>query len=238
MLPFALKRKLDGGVSVEANLPIFRGSSVFNRGSPENFQDFTMKIEGDEGLSHCSLVNKVCPPFSASFEKGHPLVGAFVPKSLPVSSVFASHYFWCQPVSLIPLESNFVSQVVHFLNFTSDEFSPLIGVLISKGVASPLETSNQNIKDCYFLREPLNNPEELCVSGSVSSPEPEPPTLLLEGFQIKGPTPRKMVKVQLVLESLRIRIFKDKGKFATIESSTLSADKVYFKRKKKTIYGI
>ena len=73
----------------------------------------------------------------------------------------------------------------------------------------------------------------------MSSLEPEPPTLPLEGFQIEGLTPRKMVKVQSVLESLRIRIVRDNGKGAAIESrSTLSADKVYFRRKRKTVCGI
>ena len=54
MLPFALKRNLDGGISVQANLAIFRGSSVFNQGVlspvPEISQDFTEETEGDEGL--------------------------------------------------------------------------------------------------------------------------------------------------------------------------------------------
>ena len=46
--------------------------------------------------------------------------------------------------------------------------------------------------------------------------------------------PKKMVKVQSVLESLRIRIVKDNGKGAEIESkSTLFTDKVYSRRKKK-----
>ena len=228
---------------MKANLAIFWGSLVFNQGIispvPEISQDFTMETEGDEGLLRCSLANKVCLPFSASFEKGHPLAGAFVPKSLPVYSVSVFHSFRCQPISLIPLESNFVSQVVPFSNFPGDEFSRLVSVPISEGVASPLETSNQNVKDCSFLREPLSSPEELCVSGRVSSPEPKPPTLLLEGFQIEGLMPRKMVKVQSVLKSLRIGIVKDNGKGAAVESrSTLLADKVYFRRKRKTVCGI
>ena len=186
MSPFAPKRKLDGGVSAEANLDIFRGSSIFNQGVsssvPEISKDFTVEIEGDEGLSRCSLANKVCLPLSTSFEKGHPLVGAFVPKSFPISSVSAFHSFRSQPISSIPLESNFVSQVVPFSNFPSDEFSRLVSVSTSKGVAFPLEASNQNFKGCSFLREPLSSPEELCISGRVSSSEPEPLTLPLEGF--------------------------------------------------------
>ena len=80
----------------------------------------------------------------------------------------------------------------------------------------------------------------LCVSGKVSSPELEPPTLPfpLEGFQIEGLTPRKMVKVQSVLESLRIRIVRDNGKGVVVESkSTPSTDKVYFRRKRKNDCG-
>ena len=195
MSPFAPKRKLDGGVSAEANLAIFQGSSIFNQGviSPvlEISQDFIVETEGDKGLLCCSLTNKVCLSFSTSFEKGHPLAGAFVPKSLPVSSVSAFHSFRCQPISSIPLESNFVSQVVPFSNFPGNEFSRLVGVPISEGVASSLKASNQNLKDCSFLKEPLSSPEELCVSGRVSSLEPEPPTLSLEGFQIEGLTPRR-----------------------------------------------
>ena len=60
----------------------------------------------------------------------------------------------------------------------------------------------------------------------------------MEGFQIEGLTPKKMVKVQLVLESLRIRIVRDNGKGAEVESkSTLSTDKVYFRRKRKNDCG-
>ena len=78
----------------------------------------------------------------------------------------------------------------------------------------------------------------LCVSGKVSSLELEPPTLPLEGFQIEGLMPRKMVKVQSVLESLRIRIVRDNGKGVVVESkSTPSADKVYFRRKRKNDCG-
>ena len=186
MSPCAPKCNLDGGGSAEANLAIFWGSSISNKGVlspvPEISQDITGETKGDEGLSRCSMVNKVCLPFSASFEKGHPLAGAFVPKSLPVYSVSVFHSFRCQPISSIPLESNFVSQVVPFSNFLGDEFSRLVGVPILEGVASSLEASNQNLKDCSFLREPLSSLEEFCVSSRVSFLEPEPPTLPLEGF--------------------------------------------------------
>ncbi|RVW15385.1 putative ribonuclease H protein [Vitis vinifera] len=48
--------------------------------------------------------------------------------------------------------------------------------------------------------------------GEASFPVQEPSTLPLEGFQVEGLTPRKMVKVQSVLESLRVRIVRDNGK--------------------------
>ena len=239
---FAPKRNLDGGGSAEANLAIFRCILVSNKGVlspvPEISQDITGETKGDEGLSRCSLVNKVCLPFSASSEQGHPLVRAFVPKSLPVSSVFAVTFFRCQPFFSIPLESNFASQVVSFSNSLGVELIRRVGVPFSEGVAFLLEVSNRNFKDCPFLRESLSSPKELCVSGKVSSPEPEPPTLPLEGFQIEGLTPRKIVKVQSVLESLRIRIVRDNGKGVTVESrSTPSAGNVYFRRKRKNDCG-
>ena len=138
----------------------------------------------------------------------------------------------------IPLESSFAFQRGPFSISPVVDLSRRRGMSCSKGVAFPLETSNRKFKDCPFLRESLNNPKELCVSDKASSPKPEPPTLPLEGFQVKGLTPRKLVKVQSVLESLRIRIVRDNGKGAEVESkSTLSADKVYFRRKRKNDSG-
>ena len=136
------------------------------------------------------------------------------------------------------MESSFAFQCGPFSNSPVVELSRRGGMSCSEGVAFPLETSNRNFKDCHFLRESLSNPEEFCVLGKASSLEPKPPTLPLEGFQIEGLAPRKMVKVQSVLESLRIRIVKDNGKGAAVESrSTLSADKVYFRRKRKNDCG-
>ena len=101
MSPSAPKRNLDGGGSMEANLAIFRGKPVSNKGVlspvPETFQVFIGETEGGDGFSRCNLANKVCPPFSASSEQGHPLARAFAPKSLPISSVSAIRPFWCQP---------------------------------------------------------------------------------------------------------------------------------------------
>ncbi|RVX06252.1 Transposon TX1 uncharacterized 149 kDa protein [Vitis vinifera] len=66
-----------------------------------------------------------------------------------------------------------------------------------------------------------------CLEGEASFPVLEPSTLPLEGFQVEGLTPRKMVKVQSVLESLRIRIVRDNGKGVEGENkSALSADKI------------
>ncbi|RVW76917.1 hypothetical protein CK203_051555 [Vitis vinifera] len=86
------------------------------------------------------------------------------------------------------------------------------GASCSKGVVVPLETSNQKSKDRPLLRETLSNLEVRGVSGEASFPVQEPSTLPLEGFQVEGLTPRKMVKVQSVLESLRVRIVRDNGK--------------------------
>ena len=110
------------------------------------------------------------------------------------------------------MESVLPSQGVPFSVPPGGELSRHIGMSCSEGVASPLEASNRIFKDCLVLRESLSNAEKLCVSGKASSPEPKLPTLLLEGFQIEGLTPRKMVKVQSILESLRIRIVRDNGK--------------------------
>ncbi|KAL6334623.1 hypothetical protein AAG906_019476 [Vitis piasezkii] len=61
----------------------------------------------------------------------------------------------------------------------------------------------------------------------ASFPVQEPSTLPLEGFQVEGLTPRKMVKVQSVLESLRVRIVRDNGKGVVGENrNPLSADKI------------
>ncbi|RVW37825.1 hypothetical protein CK203_087878 [Vitis vinifera] len=71
----------------------------------------------------------------------------------------------------------------------------------------PLESSH-----AFQRGETLSNLEVRGVSGEASFPVQEPSTLPLEGFQVEGLTPRKMVKVQSVLESLRVRIVRDNGK--------------------------
>ena len=114
----ASKHNLDGGGSTEANLAIFQGRPVSNKGvlPPilETSQVFTEETEGGDGFSRCSLANKVCPPFLASSEQGHPLAGAFAPKSLPISSVFAVHLFWCQPFFFIQWSQSFLLRVFPF----------------------------------------------------------------------------------------------------------------------------
>ena len=238
----ASKHNLDGGGFAEANLAIFRGKPVSNKGVlppvPETFQVFTGETEGGDEFSRCGLANKVCPPFSASSEQGHPLAGAFAPKSLPISSVSTVHPFWCQHFFSFPMESVLPSQGVPFSIPPGGELSRHVGVSCSEDAASPVEASNQIFKNRPVLRESLSNPEEFCVLGKASSPKPKPPTLPLEGFQIEGLAPRKMVKVQSVLESLRIRIVRDNGKGVEVESmSTLSENKVYFRRKRKNDCG-
>ena len=109
---------------------------------------------------------------------------------------------------------------------------------VKQNANSAPQTSNRKFKDRPFLRETLSNPKERGVSGEALSPELEPSTLPLEGFQVEGLTPRKMVKVQSVLESLRIRIVRDNGKGVEGENkSALSTDKVYSRRKRKNDSG-
>ncbi|RVW59648.1 hypothetical protein CK203_103280 [Vitis vinifera] len=105
-----------------------------------------MEIEEDEGLSHYNLSNNVCLPNSESLEKDQPLVGAFVPSSLPISFVSTVHFVRCQPLSLNPLESSLASQDV-----PSDKSSLLVGVPILEGVASPREAFNQNLKVVFSI---------------------------------------------------------------------------------------
>ncbi|RVW96808.1 Transposon TX1 uncharacterized 149 kDa protein [Vitis vinifera] len=103
----------------------------------------------------------------------------------------------------------------------------LVGVSRSEGVEFPLETSNRNSEDWPLFKDSLSSPEKLCVSGKDPSPNPEPPILPLEDFQVEGLTPGKMVKVQSVLESLRIRIVRENGKGAEEENQSNSfADKI------------
>ena len=122
VLSFAPKCNLDGGGSMEANLTIFRCSLVSNKGVvspvPKISQDITGETEKDEGLSCCSLVNKMCLPFSASSEQDHHLARAFVPKSLPVSSVSTVSSFWCPPFFFYS-----VGVKLCFLGFFLFEFS-------------------------------------------------------------------------------------------------------------------
>ena len=121
----------------------------------------------------------------------------------------------------IPLESSFAFQRGPFSISPVVDLSRRRGVSCSKGVAFPLETSNRKFKDRPFLRETLSNLEGHGVSGEASPSELEPSTLPLEGFQVEGLTPRKMVKVQSVLESLRIRIVKESEKGLAMESRSV-----------------
>ncbi|RVW63729.1 Retrovirus-related Pol polyprotein from transposon TNT 1-94 [Vitis vinifera] len=192
------KRNLEGGGSPEANRDTFRGKSRSSK-------------------------SDLSPAVS---ERDLSLVGGFEPKFLPESYVSLVHPSRCQPFSSIPLESSFAVQRGSFFISPVLNISRRGGASCSEGVVFPLETSNRKFKDRPFLRETLSNPEERGVSGEASPPELEPFTLSLEGFQVEGLTPRKMVKVQSVLESLRIRIVRDNGKGVEGENkSALSADK-------------
>ena len=236
------KRNLEGGGSTEANRDTFRGKSLSSNSdlSPgsKTSKVFTGETEGDDGISQCKLVNKVRSLFLALFEQDLLLVGAFEPKFLLESSVSLVHPSRCQPFSSFPLESSFAVQRGSFFIPPVVDLSRRGGASCSEGVAFSLETSNRKFKDRPFLRETLSNLEERGVSGEASFPELEPSTLPLEGFQVEGLMPRKMVKVQLVLESLRIRIVRDNGKGVEGENkSTLSADKVYSRRKRRNDTG-
>ncbi|RVW97041.1 hypothetical protein CK203_032335 [Vitis vinifera] len=97
--------------------------------------------------------------------------------------------------------TSLVSQRSPFPKIAVVEPSRLVGVSRPEGVAFPLETSNRNSKEWPLFKDSLSSPEKLCVSGKAQSPNPEHPSLPLEGFQVEGLTPGKMVKVQSVLES-------------------------------------
>ncbi|RVW16749.1 hypothetical protein CK203_076445 [Vitis vinifera] len=134
----------------------------------------------------------------------------------------------------IPLESSLVSQCSPFPKFAIVEPSRPVSVSRSEGVAFPLETSNRNSEDWPLFKDSLSSPEKLCVSGKALSPNPEPPILPLEGFQVEGLTPGKMVKVQSVLgefedqnyfklEYERIRIQEEKEDCKRLEWAALPA---------------
>ncbi|RVX05721.1 Transposon TX1 uncharacterized 149 kDa protein [Vitis vinifera] len=184
----APKRNLDGDGAPEANRGFIRGRSVFKKGalSPvsEKSRRFTGGTEGDEGISPCNWVKKVRPPSLALSEKDLPLAGAFNPNILSessVSSVIPSRRLAFSP---FPLESSLVSQRSPFPKIAVVEPSRLVGVSRSEGVEFPLETSNRNSEDWPLFKDSLSSPEKLCVSGKAPSPNPEPPILPLEDFQI------------------------------------------------------
>ena len=236
------KRNLDGDGAPEANRGFIWGRSVFKKGAlssvSEKSRRFTGGIEGDEGISTCNWVKKVSPPSVALSEKDLPLDGAFNPNILSDSSVSSVIPSRCQAFSPIPLESSLVSQRSPFPKIAVGEPSRLVGVSRPEGVAFPLETSNRNSEEWPLFKDSLSSPEELCVSGKAQSPNPEHPSLPLEGFQVEGLTPGKMVKVQSVLERLRIRLVRENGKGAEQENQSNSfADKVYFRRKGKNASG-
>ncbi|RVW68278.1 hypothetical protein CK203_063588 [Vitis vinifera] len=182
--PSSPKHNLVGGGFAEANLAIFRGRPVSNKGvlppGPETFQVFTSEIEGGDGFSHCGLANKVCPPFSASSEQGHPLARAFAPKSLPISSVSAIRPFWCQPFLRFRWSQSFLLRVFRF-RFLLVVSLVVMLVCPSEGKARP---QSQNL--------PLSRWKVFRLRASR-----------LEDGQ-----------GQSVLESLRIRIVRDNGKGA------------------------
>ncbi|RVW69982.1 putative mitochondrial protein [Vitis vinifera] len=122
-----------------------------------------------------------------------------------IKTLFEANLF--PPFSSFPLESSFAVQCGSFFISPVVDLSRRGGASCSEGVAFSLETSNRKFKDRPFLRETLSNPRNV-VSQASLRPQAKPSTFPLEGFQVEGLTPRKMVKVQSVLESLRIRIVR------------------------------
>ncbi|RVW41858.1 putative ribonuclease H protein [Vitis vinifera] len=210
------KRTFEGGDSLVTNRDISRGKSHSRKSDLstglETSKVSTGKTEGEEGILQCKLINEVRNPISAASERDFPLSGAFESILIPETSVSLGHPFCVHSSSSYPLESS------HAFQRGPVSISPVVsdnhrgGASCSKGVVVPLETSNQKSKDRPFLREIPSNLEVRGDSVEALFPVQEPSTLPLEGFQIEGLTPRKMVKVQSVLESLRVRIVRDNGK--------------------------
>ncbi|RVX22403.1 hypothetical protein CK203_012704 [Vitis vinifera] len=234
---FYPKRNLEGGGSLETNRDTSRGKSHsrksdFSTGF-ETSKVSTGETEGEEGILQCKLINEVRTPFSAVSERDLPLSGAFEPNFILETSVSLVHPSRCHSFSSIPLESRYAVQRGSVL------ISPVVnnnhrgGASCSEGVVVPLETSNRKFKDWPFLRETLSNPEVRGVSGEASFPVQEPSTL--EGFQVEGLTPWKMVKVQSVLESLRVRIVRDNGKGVEGENKSASLCRQGSRKKRKTV---
>ena len=236
------KRSFEGGGSLETNRYTSRGKSHSRKSDLstglETSNVSTGETEGEEGILQCNLINEVRTPFSSVSGRDLPLSGAFEPNLIPETSASLVHPFRCHSSSSFPLESSYAFQrgSVFISPVVNDNLRG--GASCSEGVVVPLETSNQKFKDHPLLKETLSNLEVRGVSGEASFPVQEPSTLLLEGFQVEGLTPRKMVKVQSVLESLRVRIVRDNGKGVEGENrNPLSADKVYSRRKKKKDSG-
>ncbi|RVW96870.1 putative ribonuclease H protein [Vitis vinifera] len=149
---------------------------------------------------------------TAASERDFPLSGAFESILIPETSVSLGHPFCVHSSSSYPLESSHAFQRDLFLSLLWVSDNHRGGASCSKGVVVPLETSNQKSKDRPFLREIPSNLEVRGDSVEALFPVQEPSTLPLEGFQIEGLTPRKMVKVQSVLESLRLELSGIMGK--------------------------
>lgn len=122
------------------------------------------------------------------------------------------------------------------MNVLGVESSLHVGVTISVGMESLRVVNNQKPKDCSFLKTPLSSPNGHGGLSRGLSQVPKP--LLLESFHVEGLTPSKMVKVHLVLESLRIRIVNESEKGLLEDSRRVNPmDKVYPRRKNKTMCG-
>lgn len=108
-----------------------------------------------------------------------------------------------------------------------------VGVPSFEGVENPRVADKQELKDCPFLGLPFSNPREHLLS--VSAPVLAPKSSSMEGFLVEGLTPRKMDKVYLLLESMKVKLVKGSEKGFLMEASCdrLSV-KVYGRKKKKS----
>ncbi|RVW54885.1 Transposon TX1 uncharacterized 149 kDa protein [Vitis vinifera] len=135
-------------------------------------------------------------------ERDLPLSGAFEPNLIPETSVSLVHPFCVHSSSSYPLESSHAFSVGLFLS--------LLWCMITIVVEKLLATLR-----CVVSQVRLRSQ---CKNLPLSH---------WKVFQVEGLTPRKMVKVQSVLESLRVRIVRDNGKGVEGENrNPLSADKI------------
>ncbi|RVW19675.1 hypothetical protein CK203_114554 [Vitis vinifera] len=204
----SLKRSFEGGGSLETNRDISRGKS-HSRKSDFSTGLETSKVSTGETKGEEGILQ--CKLIN---EVRNPF-SAVSERDLPLSGAFEPN----------PIPETSVSLVHPFCVHSSSSY--------------PLESSHAFQRGSVSISPVVYDNHRggvSCSNGEASFPVQEPSTLPLEGFQVEGLTPRKMVKVQSVLECLRVRIVRDNGKGVEGENrNPLSVDKVYSRRKKKKI---